>query len=172
MIKVLVTILGCAAIAVLGGLAFIYSGIYDVSATTPDNALVAWVVHKVSDTSVGARLDANHPPAGLDNPAKITMGGQLFSQSCAVCHGAPGLAQTAIAKGLNPTPPDLFRADRKPDSSENFQFIKYGVKMTAMPGFQASYSDEQIWSLVAFLNGLPGISAPDYTAKTSIPNGG
>jgi hypothetical protein len=44
--------------------------------------------------------------------------------------------------------------------------------MTAMPGFQASYSDDQIWSLVAFLNGLPGISAPDYAAKTTAQNGG
>lgn len=172
MTKILMTILGCIVVVMTGGLAFIYSGIYDVSATTPDNALVAWVVRKVSDTSVGARLGANHPPVGLDSPDTIIAGGRLFSQSCAVCHGGPGLAQTTIAKGLNPTPPDLFRADRKPDPAENYQFIKYGVKMTAMPGFEPSYSDEQIWSLVAFLNRLPGISAHDYAAKTVIPNGG
>jgi hypothetical protein len=81
MIKVLVTILGCAVVAVLGGLAFIYSGIYDVSATTPDNALVAWVVHKVSDTSVGARLGAINPPTGLDSPVKIAMGGSSFHKA-------------------------------------------------------------------------------------------
>jgi mono/diheme cytochrome c family protein len=172
LIKVFLTILGCAVFAALGGLAFIYSGIYDVSATTPDNALVAWVVHKVSDTSVSARLAANRSPAGLDMPAKILAGGRLFSENCAVCHGGPGLAQTAIAKGLNPVPPDLFRANRKPDPAENFQFIKYGIKMTAMPGFEQSYSDEQIWSLVAFLNGLPGITATDYAARTDAANGG
>jgi len=172
MAKVLLTIMGCAVVAIMGGLAFIYSGIYDVSATTPDSALVAWVVHKVSDTSVGARLGANHPPSGLDQPTKIAAGGQLFAESCTVCHGGPGLVPTAIAKGLNPTPPDLFRADRKPDPAENFQFIKYGIKMTAMPGFAPSYSDDQIWSLVAFLNGLPGISANDYAAKTVVPAGG
>lgn len=172
MVKVLLTILGCAIAAVIGGFAFINSGIYDVSATTPDNAVVAWLVHKVSDTSVGARLGANHPPTWLDQPQKIAAGGQLFTESCAVCHGGPGLVPTAISKGLNPLPPDLFRADRKPDPAENFQFIKYGVKMTAMPGFAPSYSDDQIWSLVAFLNGLPGISAADYAAKTAMPAGG
>lgn len=164
---VLLTILACIVIGVGGGLAFINSGIYDVSATTPDSQLVAWVVHKVSDTSVGARLGDNHPPGGYDKPEMIAAGGKLFQDNCAVCHGAPGLAQTAIAKGLNPAPPDLFRADRKPDPAENFQFIKYGIKMTAMPGFGPSYSDEQIWSLVAFLNGLPGISVSDYAAKTA-----
>ena len=172
MTRILMTILGCIAVGVVGGLAFIYSGIYDVSATTPDNAVVAWMVHKVSDTSVGARLGANYPPTGLDKPDKILAGGRLFSQNCAVCHGGAGLVQTAIAKGLNPFPPDLFRADRQPDPAENFQFIKYGVKMTAMPGFKASFSDDEIWSLVAFLNGLPGISASDYAAKTAVPSGG
>jgi mono/diheme cytochrome c family protein len=172
MAKVLMTIIGCAIVAVLGGLAFIYSGIYDVSATTPDSALVSWAVHKVSDTSVGARLGANHPPTGLDQPKMISAGGRLFVENCAVCHGAPGVAQTNIAKGLNPSPPDLFRAGRKPDPAENFQFIKYGVKMTAMPGFAPTLSDDEIWSLVAFLNGLPGISASDYAAKTAPASGG
>jgi hypothetical protein len=65
-----------------------------------------------------------------------------------------------------------FRADRKPDPAENFQFIKYGVKMTAMPGFAPTLSDDEIWSLVAFLNGLPGISASDYAAKTAPASGG
>ena len=33
---IIITILSCALVAVVGGLAFIYSGIYDVSATTPE----------------------------------------------------------------------------------------------------------------------------------------
>ncbi len=172
MIRTLATILGCAVVAAASGLAFIYSGIYDVSATTPDNPVVTWVVHKVSNTSVSARLGGNHPPGDFDTPEKVMAGGKLYSQSCAICHGGPGLAQSAVAKGLNPAPPDLFRADRKPDPAENFQFIKYGIKMTAMPGFGPSYSDEQIWSLVAFLNGLPGISITDFAAKTAVMNGG
>ena len=170
--KIILTIFGCVAVAIVGGLVFIYSGLYDVSATTPDSALVSWTIHKVSDTSVGARLGANHPPAGLDKPEKIKAGGRLFSENCAVCHGSPGLAKSAIIKGLNPVPPDLFLATRKPDPAENFQFIKYGVKMTAMPGFAPTLSDDEIWSLVAFLNGLPGISASDYAAKTAPASGG
>jgi mono/diheme cytochrome c family protein len=171
-VKILLTILGCLVVAVLGGLAFIYSGIYDVSATTPDSAIVAWAVHKTSDTSVGARMGANHPPAGLDKPELIQAGGRLFSEHCAVCHGGPGLTPTAISRGLNPVPPDLFRANRKPDAAENFQFVKYGVKMTAMPGFGSSLSDDNIWSLVAFLGVAPGLSVADYAAKTTGASGG
>jgi hypothetical protein len=158
-IRTLATILGCAVVAAVGGLAFIYSGIYEVSATTPDNPVVTWVVDEVSDTSVRARLGGNHPPGDFDTPEKVMAGGQLHSQSCAICQGGPG-------------PPDLFRADRKPDPAENFQFIKYGIKMKAMLGFGPSCSDEKIWSLVALLNGLPGISITDFAAKTAAVNGG
>jgi mono/diheme cytochrome c family protein len=72
-------------------------------------------------------------------------------------------------QGLNPTPPDLFRADREPDPQENFQFIKHGIKMTGMPAFGPTKTDEQVWALVAFLNVLPGISAADFTSAMGSP---
>jgi hypothetical protein len=101
-IRALATILGCAFVAVVDGLAFFYSGLYDVSATTPDNPVVTWVVHKLTDASVAARLGGNHPPGDPDTPLKVMAGGQLYSQRCAICQGGPGLAQSAVAKGLNP----------------------------------------------------------------------
>ncbi|MDR3494421.1 MAG: cytochrome c [Ancalomicrobiaceae bacterium] len=159
---VAVAILGCIA-----AVAFIYSGLYDVSATTPDNAVVAWAVHAISEASVAARLGVNTVPAGLDKPETIRAGGRLFVENCAVCHGAPELAPTPIAQGLNPSPPNLFAATRKPDEKENFQFIKYGVKMTAMPGFGRSLGDDQIWQTVAFLHKLPGMSKSDYANSTA-----
>lgn len=166
---VLKTVLILVVLGVAGGAAFIYSGIYDVSASTPDNPYVAWVIHTTSDASVGARLGASKVPPGLDKPETIAAGGKLFVQNCTVCHGAPGVAPTHIALGLNPLPPDLYRASRKPDQQENFQFIHNGVKMTAMPAFGASEGDEHVWQLVAFLNKLPGISAADYATLTSGP---
>ena len=166
--KILLTILGCFVAAVAGGFAFIYSGIYDVSASTPDNAFVAWATHIASDHSVGARLGVIKVPADLGRPERIAAGGHLFAQNCAVCHGGPGLKETAIAHGMNPTPPDLYRAGRVPASDENFQFIKYGVKMTGMPAFGDTHSDEQIWSLVAFLGQAPGLKAPAFAVETGM----
>jgi len=55
------------------------------------------------------------------------------------------------------------------DPQENFQFIKHGVKMTGMPAFGPTKTDEQVWSLVAFLNVLPGISAADFEAAIGAP---
>jgi mono/diheme cytochrome c family protein len=165
---VLKTVIFLAIVAVVGGYAFIVSGIYDVSASTPDNPYLAWAMHTMSDASVGARLGANVVPSGLDTPEIIAAGGKLYVANCAVCHGAPGVARTAISEGLNPQPADLFRASRKPDQQENFQFIHNGVKMTAMPAFGKSLGADRVWQLVAFLNKLPGISAVDYQALTLV----
>lgn len=167
-LKILLTILACIILGVGGILGFIYSGIYDVSATKPDNPVVAWALHTVSDRSVNARLGGIVVPPGLEAPQAILAGGHLFAMNCVVCHGGPGLKPTDIAQGLNPEPPDLFRATRKPSMEEMFRFIKYGVKMTPMPGFGKTQTDEQVWELAAFLRKAPGMSAKDFAAQTGI----
>lgn len=169
--RTLITIFGtlaaAAVVAIGGAYAFVLSGIYDVSATKPDSGLVYWVTHQTMEHSVARRLSANTVPAGLDAPGQIAAGGALYVANCAVCHGGPGLAPTAISKGLNPQPPDLFRATREPDAAENFQFIKHGVKMTGMPGFAPTKTDGEIWSLVAFLNVAPGIKPEVFARLTA-----
>ena len=166
-VTMLATTGALAILAVVGGDFFLYSGLYDVSASTPDNPYLAWAMHVTSDASVGARLGANVVPAGLDNSDTIKAGGKLFVKNCAVYHGEPGVPPTHIAEGLNPAPPDLFRASRKPDPQENFQFIHNGVKMTAMPAFGETEGNEHVWQMVAFFNKLPGTSPANYVALTA-----
>jgi mono/diheme cytochrome c family protein len=165
-VKILLTIVACIVVGIAGAIGFIYSGVYDVSALEPDNAIVGWALHTASDRSVDARLAGIEVPAGLDAPQAIQSGGRLFAENCVVCHGGPGLKPTAIAQGLNPQPPNLFRAGRRPRMNEMFRFIKYGVKMTAMPGFGKTHNDEQIWQLAAFLSKAPGLSPEDFAALT------
>jgi mono/diheme cytochrome c family protein len=171
-LKILLTIVICIVVGVAGAIGFVYSGLYDVSASTPDNPIVSWALHTTSDRSVDARLDGIVMPAGLDAPPAIAAGGHLFAENCVVCHGGPGLKPTAIASGLNPQPPNLFRAGRKPWPEEMFRFIKYGVKMTAMPAFGKPFSDDQIWQLAAFLNTAPGMSADAFAKATEAKPGG
>ena len=52
---------------------------------------------------------------------------------------------TSIAQGLNPSPPDLFRLGRDAGADETFWFIRNGVKMTGMPSFGKTHSDQEIW---------------------------
>ncbi len=97
--------------------------------------MMYWAIHQAMEHSVGHRMNANDVPAGLDLPAEISVGAALYVDNCVTCHGSRGRAQSANSKGLNPKSPDFFSATREPDPAENFQFIKYGVEMTGMPGF-------------------------------------
>ena len=50
---------------------------------------------------------------GLKNPRpldeiNLMAGAHVYQQTCAICHGAPGAAPTAVAKGMFPNPPQLF----------------------------------------------------------------
>ncbi|MEO9168561.1 MAG: cytochrome c [Aestuariivirga sp.] len=165
---VLLTLLSSAAIVAIGGFAYVYSGTFDIAAIHPDNPTFAWVIHQVSDRAVGARISENKVPDGLDKPELIQAGAKLYAENCAVCHSGPGLKTTKISTGLNPTPPNLFRAGRDADPAEQFWFIKNGVKMTAMPGFGPTLSDDEIWSLAAFIKSAPGITPEDFATKTGL----
>ena len=164
----LLTVVVCIIALIAGGYGFIYSGVYDVAAVHPDNPLVAKIIHEASDRAVAARLSAIEVPGGLDKPETIAAGAKIYGETCVVCHGGPGIRPSFISVGLNPTPPDLFRGSRHPDPQENDWFITNGVKMTGMPGFAASLTPDQVWSLVAFLNSAPGMTAADFSAKTGI----
>ena len=45
---------------------------------------------------------------------------------------------------------------------ELFWIIKNGIKMSGMPSFGKTHSDEQIWEIVAFTKHLSALSPRDY----------
>ena len=105
------TIIGAIFVAlfvvVLGGLALIYSGLYDVGATEPDWVVTRWVLETARTRSIKTHAAGIEVPAGLDDPERVLIGVSHFAAHCAICHGAPGVPKGDIALGLNPQPPDL-----------------------------------------------------------------
>jgi mono/diheme cytochrome c family protein len=150
-----------AVIFVLGGGAVIYAGLYDVAATAPHWPATAWLLETVRIRSIKAHAAAIQTPPGLDDPAKIFIGVQHYAAHCAVCHGAPGVPQGDIARGLYPSPPNLATAASLYSPAELFSILKHGIKMTGMPAW-SDHSDDELWATVAFLEKLPGMSEQDY----------
>ena len=158
---IIAAILVTGLVVVLGGLASLYSGIYDVSATAPHWAVTRWVLETARTRSIKAHATVIEAPPGLDDPAKIPMGVEHFAAHCAVCHGAPGVPKGDIAAGLYPPPPDLAVTAKLYSGGELFWIIKHGIKMTGMPAW-ADHSDEEVWAIVAFIEKLPGMTQEEY----------
>jgi mono/diheme cytochrome c family protein len=171
MITFLKTVIALAVLAVIGAVVFSFSGSYDVSATRPDSAPVAWLIQNTSQHSISkAAADIAVPP-GLDTIDAAKAGAQLYGQECVYCHGAPGDQPTGLAKGLNPQPPVLLVAERQNLPAETFWVVKNGIRMTGMPAWGKTYSDQQIWNVVAFLRQKRGLGADEYKALTAESGG-
>ncbi len=158
---VLSTLLSTAALPVVGGAAFIYSGIFNVGANDPHWAITYWIMEKARVRSIQAHAAGLTPPAGYDDPARITGAVGHFSEHCATCHGAPGTKRGDLAEGMYPEPPELTNVAARYTPGELFWILKNGIKMSAMPSM-ASDGDDLLWSTVSFLQKLPRMSDDDY----------
>jgi len=149
------------ALTVIGGLAFIYSGLFDVAASEPHWSMTRWVLETARTRSIKVHAAAIQVPPRLVDPAQLLIGTEHFAAHCAVCHGAPGVPKGDIGQGLSPQPPNLAHSSERYTSSELFWIIKHGIRMTGMPAW-GDHSDDELWATVAFLRKLPEMTPEDY----------
>jgi thiosulfate dehydrogenase len=85
--------------------------------------------------------------------ANYLAGARQYLTNCAVCHGLPGKEKTAIARGEFPAPPDLWEGKGVTDDppGETFWKVSNGIRLTGMPGFNQSLSEEQMWQISMML---------------------
>ena len=102
--------------------------------------------------------------AGEDLSARPSVAAEqatsLFTELCAVCHGAGGKGDGPSAAGLNPKPADFTDCKVMRDQSEEtlFRIIKQGSqsvgRSSVMPAWGEALSDGQIRDLLAVIRGL------------------
>jgi mono/diheme cytochrome c family protein len=142
------------AIVLIGAFFLVKSGLIPANADGKPSRLELWM----AGTSLNATLRNEAPK--VQNPVALTdqnllNGVHLYAQNCAVCHGsAKGAASPSpIAEGEYPKPPQL-ATDGVEDDPQGYSYwkIKHGIRLTGMPSWRYSLSDQQIWTLALFLN--------------------
>ena len=152
-------------VAAFGGI-FVYAGFYNIGADAPHSGLVYNVLQELRDRSVASGARNIHPPANLNSAQRVAAGAGLYAEMCTGCHLGPGVEKSEMSQGLYPQAPELARGtDLTP--AEQFWTIKHGVKLTAMPAWGKTHSDELIWDMVAFLRQLPKMSPEQYKATVA-----
>ncbi|MGC2475132.1 MAG: c-type cytochrome [Candidatus Sulfotelmatobacter sp.] len=139
-------IIGLAAVPVIVYFYFA-TGIAPVATTAPPMPFEKMFARM----ALHARLDKEVPktvPIAADEAA-YTAGAQVYKEHCAVCHGLPGSAQSAIANGMFPKPPKLMQGTGVTDDppGETYWKVAGGIRMTGMPGFEKSLSTTQMWQV-------------------------
>ena len=156
-------ILAAAPIALVliatAGLAFIYSGVYNIAADAPHWPLTERVLALLRTRSIDARARGVAVP-DLADPKRVLIGAGQYAEMCVACHLAPGVSDTPLRQGLYPQPPELAR--HRMDAQTTFWVVKHGIKMSGMPAWGKSHGDDVLWSIVAFLQKLPDLDAKQY----------
>jgi mono/diheme cytochrome c family protein len=107
--------------------------------------------------------------------AGLLAGARVYRNDCAVCHGLPHRPGPAISKGMFPRPPQLFQPDEMvtdDPAGVTFWKAKHGIRLSGMPGFQASLSDEQLWQVSLLLAGADKVPASVEQALAAPPTAG
>jgi mono/diheme cytochrome c family protein len=152
--KIAAIVLAVLAALGLGGVAFVYSGLYDVSATDQHLPPTFHAMKKTMERSVERRAKDIAVPAGLGTPAQLARGLALFRAHCVQCHGAPGVAPE----------PFVVHSGREREPAYVYWIVKYGLKMTGMPSWEMRMDEGDLWAVVAFVRKLPSLSPREYEA--------
>lgn len=163
-------LLAALLILIAGVGVFVWSGIYNPGADSPHWNITYTLMETTRDRSVEQRASRLTLPANLDDPQQILKGAGQYAEMCISCHLAPGMADSELRPGLYPKPPNLSKVSVDP--REAFWVTKHGLKMSAMPAWGLSHDDATIWSMVAFLQKLPGMTPAQYEdiVARSIPH--
>lgn len=167
---IVMTLLLAALLLVAGVVAFIYSGIYDVSASTPHGAVSSWILETTMHSSVERRAGQVEVP-DLSDGSLVLAGVSDFEEMCVQCHGAPGKKPAAVGQGLNPPAPDLSESANEMTAAELFWVTKHGIKMTGMPAWGSTHEDDALWPVVALTTALPELDAAAYDELLSRAQG-
>jgi mono/diheme cytochrome c family protein len=157
-----------AIIIAVAAAVFFFGGFYDVAATQPDPGIVSWALEHVREASI-ERHAVDQPPVSMEDPATIQTGARAFAaRGCASCHGGPGVAWAKFSEGLRPDPPDLKDVAKELTPAQIFWVVRNGINMTGMPGFNLiEATDQEIWTIAAFVKKFPDVSEADYQAWTA-----
>lgn len=180
MFKVVVAFVLGILLVPAGVYLYLSSGLAPVATSDPmmpfENRLALLVQH--------ARLRREEPktvPIEADE-ANYLGGANVYRENCAMCHGLPDQQLPIIVKGMFPPPPPLFgvyeglsglfkgRIGISNDPpGEIFWKAKNGIRLSGMPAFRASLSDEQLWQVSLLLDHADSLPEAVHRALVAPP---
>ena len=149
-------------LGVIGVFACVYSyfatGHAPVAVTAPDMPFERTFARMGLHTYLN-KLPHPDPQVPADE-ANLLAGAKVYKEHCAVCHGVPDGPKSAIAQGMYPKPPQLFKGMGVTDDDpwESYWKVEGGIRMTGMPGFKDQLNETQIWQVAVLVKNADKIS--------------
>jgi mono/diheme cytochrome c family protein len=171
MVKFLALIGLLAIVIAVGAAVFFFGGFYTVAANVEDPGIVNTLLIQVRQASIARQAKGITVPS--QNDEAVRAGARAYAErGCVNCHGVPPGTEgwAKWSEGMQPGPADFKEVVDARQRNEMFWIIKNGIKMTGMPSFAATgASDDEIWTIVAFVKRFPTVTPEEYKAWTATP---
>ncbi len=103
-----------------------------------------------------------------ETAANVQSAKREFTEHCSLCHGLDGSGQNRLEAEFYPPIPQINALQSWTDA-ELFFVIANGIRLSAMPGFSAHHSAEDIWKSVLWVRHLPKLTPTEReTIKSEI----
>ena len=169
MLKGLIVGILLGVLLVVGGGYFYFAGGHAPVATkSPEMPFEHRMAHMALDAYLSKLPHAS--PTVPEDEKNFIDGAKIYKEHCAVCHGLPGEPKNAIADGMFPPPPQLFRGTGVTDDEawETYWKVSGGIRMTGMPGFKDRLSDTAMWQVSVLLKNADKITPAVKTELASV----
>lgn len=155
---------------VIGAYAFVSFGCMPANADSKPPIIEKWMARTSLHASIQREAPKGPVPIAL-NDANLTAGVKLYAMNCAVCHGASDGKASNIAMGLYQHAPQLAE-DGVEDDPEGVIYwkVKHGIRLTGMPAFSGTLTDEQVWQTVLFLKHMDSLPAGVNKVWKAVPS--
>ncbi|WP_263356185.1 c-type cytochrome [Acidicapsa ligni] len=139
------------------------TGLAGCKASQPGKLETKIMTSAKHDVLVGNKKQKNPLPDTAETRAD---GKEAFSHYCVACHGMDGQnTGVPFADHISPPIPSLASADVQRYTDGQLKWIlDNGISPSGMPGSKGILSDDELWSIVAFLRHLPpagSLGTPD-----------
>ena len=165
-------ILASIVVALVCGYLVLKSGRVPANADANPGGLELWAAGTALEATIRREAPTTANPVALTD-ANLTEGVRLYGQHCAICHGTAAGAASAspVAKGEYPRPPQL-ATDGVEDDADGLTYwkIKHGIRLTGMPSWKDSLTDQQIWTLALFLKHMDKLTPAAQVEWSKVSN--
>ena len=155
---------------------YLMTGLAPAAATDKPMPFEAYI----AGTALNKKIQKEAPTRDLSTmtTSDLLSGADTYKQDCAFCHGLPDSSSWTPGDNMFPPAPQLMRSppprpgNRGPQGPPNgaagqpgpnsglvqgrgasgdFWRVKNGVRLTGMPSFEKTLSDDQMWEVVALI---------------------
>ena len=166
-------VVGALGVIVAGLAAFYFvviAGGIPSNADAKPPAIEKWIAQKALHATIDRQAPRGPNPIAL-NDENLIAGIKLYAADCAVCHGAADGNPSHIARGLYQKAPQLAKHGVEDDEDgETYWKLYHGIRMTGMPAFRETLSEDELWKIALFLKNMDSLPPAPKKAWETVPS--